>query len=397
MLNEAVILAGGQASRLGPLAAEIPKVLLPVAGRPFIDHLVWNIRRHGIRRVVFALGRHSDQVVAHLGDGGAFGIEALYAVEDEPLGTGGALALAAQQLRGDEALVINGDTLFEVNYLDLALLRRQTGASVVVGLRAVDDVSRFGAVTLEGTRVSAFSEKGRSGPGFVNSGVYVIGRDAFDRLAEGPSSLETGLLVPLTTDGGLAARAYRGTFIDIGVPEALEEAQTLVSAWSRKPAVFFDRDGVLNDDVGYVHAPEQFRWMPGAREAVKAANDAGSLAIVVTNQAGIGRGYYTEADFEAFSRWIEVQLAEIGAHLDATYFCPHHPEAALPPYLVACDCRKPKPGMILQAAADWDVDLERSVLIGDKDSDMAAAEAAGVRAVRYLGGDVAAFVESVVG
>ena len=397
MLTEAVILAGGQATRLGSLAADVPKALLPVAGRPFVDHLVWNVRRHGIRRVVFAVGRHSEQVVAHLGDGAALGIEALYAVEEEPLGTGGALALAARQVSGDEVLVLNGDTLFEFNYLDLAMLRDRTATGVAVALRKVDDVARFGAVTLEGDLITAFAEKERTGPGLVSAGVYVISTDALANRPEGPWSLETGMLAPLAAEGALGGRAYEGTFVDIGVPDALDAAQAIVADWRRKPAVFFDRDGVLNEDRGHVHTPEEFAWMPGAVEAVKAVNDAGHLAIVVTNQAGIGRGYYTEAQFEGFSAWIGAGLAAGGAHLDATYYCPHHPEAARPPYLVACDCRKPEPGMILRAAHDWDIDLQRSVMIGDNDKDMLAAAAAGVRGVRYVSGDVAALVRSVLG
>jgi D,D-heptose 1,7-bisphosphate phosphatase len=395
VLNEAVILAGGRDASPDP--AGVPDPLLPVAGRPFIDHLIWNVRRHGVRRVVFAVGRHAEQVAAHVGDGSAYGIEALHVLGDEALGDGEALAPAGRHLTGDEVLVVHADALFDINYLDLALLRRETAASVAVALREVDDVSGLGAVNLEGTRVTAFAGNGQSGPGLLDSGVYVVGGGALGKILEGAWSLETGPLAALAAEGGVAARAYRGTFVRIGVPGTFDAAQELVSAWRDKPAVFLDRDGVINEDVGYAHTPEQFRWMPGAREAVKAVNDAGWLAIVVTNQAGIGRGYYTEVEFAAFSAWIDARLAEAGAHLDATYFCPHHPDAALPPYRVACDCRKPGPGLILRAAEDWGVDLGRSVLVGDKDSDLAAAEAAGVPAVRYSGGDVAALVGSIVG
>lgn len=389
MLTEAVILAGGEASRLGELAVATPKILMPVGGRPFVEHLLWNVRRHGIRRVVFATGRLGEEVAAHVGDGTRFGVEAHYAREPEPLGTGGAARLALPLLESDRFLLLNGDTLFDVNYLDLALLvAHHATADVAVALREVPDVSRYGRVVLDGDRVTAFGEKSHAGPGLVNGGAYVIDRRVLEALPEGRSSLETdvlGLLAPLDR---LAGRAYDGFFLDIGVPECLGAAQTLVPEWRRKPAVFFDRDGVINEDAGYTHTPGAFHFKPGAAEAVKLVNDAGLLAIVVTNQAGIGRGYYSEDDFAAFTDWIGERLAECGAHVDATYFCPHHPTHAVGPYLCECDCRKPAPGMLLRAIEEWDVDVPRSVMVGDKPKDAEAAEAAGLRSVLYTGGDL---------
>ena len=134
----------------------------------------------------------------------------------------------------------------------------------------------------------------------------------------------------------------------------------------------------------------------GAREAVKLANDAGWLVIVVTNQAGIGRGLYTEEEFAAFTRWISDRLAEAGAHIDATYYCPHHPVHGQGRYLVACDCRKPAPGMLERAIAEWDVDVSRSWVIGDSQSDLEAARAVGLGATLFDGTDLLAAVRSVV-
>lgn len=160
-------------------------------------------------------------------------------------------------------------------------------------------------------------------------------------------------------------------------------------AGSARAAVLFDRDGVLNLDEGYAYDPARLIWVDGAREAVLAVNRAGALALVVTNQSGIGRGYYTEAQMNAFHAAMVAELAAIGARIDAFYFCPFHEDAAEDRYRHADHPdRKPNPGMLLRAMADHGVDPGRAVMIGDKPSDMEAAGRAGVRGVRFSGGDL---------
>ncbi|WP_293678545.1 HAD family hydrolase [uncultured Phenylobacterium sp.] len=161
----------------------------------------------------------------------------------------------------------------------------------------------------------------------------------------------------------------------------------------RKPALFLDRDGVLNEDRGYVHRWEDFRWVPGARETVAAFNRAGWLVIVVTNQSGVGRGYYTEADMHALHERMQADLADAGGRIDAFYHASQHPEAESPAYRHPDPpLRKPNPGMILQALADWPIDREASLLIGDKPSDLEAALRAGVRSALFEGGNLLAFL-----
>ena len=158
---------------------------------------------------------------------------------------------------------------------------------------------------------------------------------------------------------------------------------------SLRPALFLDRDGVLNEDRGYVSRWEDFAWIPGAREAVAAFNAAGWLVIVVTNQSGVGRGYYSEADMHALHARMSDELAAVGGRVDAFYFAPHHPQAPLEAYRHPDPPdRKPNPGMILRALADFPIDRARSVLVGDKTSDMEAAARAGVRGLLFTGGDL---------
>ena len=162
-----------------------------------------------------------------------------------------------------------------------------------------------------------------------------------------------------------------------------------------KPALFLDRDGVLNEDQGYVHRWEDFRWISGAREAVAAFNRAGWLVIVVTNQSGVGRGFYTEAAVHALHAHMQADLGAIGAHIDAFYHAPQHPEASEDAYRHPDPpLRKPNPGMILQALGDWPIDREASLLVGDKPSDLEAASRAGIKGVLFSGGDLAEFLEA---
>lgn len=159
-----------------------------------------------------------------------------------------------------------------------------------------------------------------------------------------------------------------------------------------RPAAFLDRDGTLNVDVGYACRPEQITWGPGAVAALRRLNAAGWWVFVVTNQAGVAYGLYDEATVQALHRWMAEDLARQGARVDAFHYCPHHPDRGYAPYRIACDCRKPAPGLLLQAMAAFPVDLRRSFMLGDKPSDVAAGEAAGIAAALYGGGDLDAVV-----
>jgi D-glycero-D-manno-heptose 1,7-bisphosphate phosphatase len=164
----------------------------------------------------------------------------------------------------------------------------------------------------------------------------------------------------------------------------------------KKPAVFFDRDGVLNEDTGYLFQPEKVRWIEGAREAVRAVNDAGYFAFVVTNQSGVARGLYEEEHVLALHRWMADELAKVGARIDAFEYCPYHPEGEVDRYRRVSERRKPAPGMIIDLLDRFHVDRRRSILIGDKPTDLEAARAAGVAGHLFPGGNLEEFVRRVL-
>ena len=177
---------------------------------------------------------------------------------------------------------------------------------------------------------------------------------------------------------------YKSFFLDIGIPFTLSEAQSLIPKWRSKSALLLDRDGVINIDFGYVHSMNNFKWISGAKETIKMANDLGILVIVITNQAGIARGIYSERQFKLFSKEINNELKDFGAHIDATYFCPHHPTEGINKYKINCKCRKPKNGLIKKAILDWKLQKRKCFLIGDKESDIIAAKKSGIESQQFF-------------
>lgn len=161
--------------------------------------------------------------------------------------------------------------------------------------------------------------------------------------------------------------------------------------------IFFDRDGTLNVDKDYLYRIEDFEWLEDAPQAIRWANERGFLVIVITNQSGVARGYFTEEDVRRLHAWMNADLVRFGAHIDAFYYCPHLPNGSVAAYAKDCECRKPKPGLIERACTDFDIDREASILVGDKSRDVECAEAAGVRGVLYEGGSLVTLLERELG
>jgi D-glycero-D-manno-heptose 1,7-bisphosphate phosphatase len=389
--RQGVILVGGLGTRLGALTQTTPKPMIEVAGRPFVEHVIAHLARFGLEEILLLAGYRGEAFAVAYAGREMFGASLSVLVEPEPLGTGGALRFASDRL-SQRFLLANGDTFFDADLGDLV----GGGDGHVILLRRIEDASRYGTVEVgDDGLVRSFREKvaDATGPALINAGCYLLGRDQVLSLIERlPCSFETHVLPRLVADGALRAIVREGYFVDMGLPASLEGARVALLECRRKPVVFLDRDGVLNKDAGYTHRVEDLELVQGAAEAVGAINAAGCYAIVVSNQAGIARGYYPESAARAFNRALRERMMDLGARLDAVYFCPHHPQGTVAGLATVCECRKPKPGLLVAAAKDWPIDTSRSFLVGDMASDVEAARAFGIPGHRFEGGNLAAFV-----
>jgi len=387
--RQAVVLVGGRGTRLGSLTDTTPKPILSIKGRPFLSYVVAELARQGYTNVLLLAGYQAQAVVDFALSYSTAECKVSCIVEECPLGTGGALKNAVSYL-DEHFLLLNGDTLFDINLIDF-IVPCLVSNMARIALRRVADTSRFGRVLLQDGLISALSEKGTSGEGLINGGIYFLKRECLEFLPAGVSSLEKDLFPSLIASQKLEGREYSKFFLDIGIPSDFQSAQVSVSQCLTRPAVFFDRDGVLNEDVKYLSTREHFRWIDGAKFAIKELNDLGYYVFVVTNQAGVARGYYDVASVEALHAWMQEELREIGAHVDAFYFCPHHPD-----FTGACQCRKPEPGMLLQAMKEWPILNKDSFLIGDNSWDIDASKRAGISGYLFTGGNLYNFINKFI-
>ena len=394
-MKQAVILADGLGTRLGELTASTPKPLLEVGGRPFLKYSIDHLVRHGIQHVILVVGTHAHHFRNFKAQINPNHVR-LDIVSDVPIGgTGGALRFASSLL-ADQFLLLNGDSYFDFNLLDLASPSWTDDIVARIALRRVTDSARYGSVALEDGRVTQFGEKSGSGDGLINGGVYWLRKSLLDQDASGSMSIENDIFPKAAAAGRLGGAVYDGAFIDIGTPEDFQRSQSLLPQWQRRPAAFLDRDGIVNHDTGYVWHPNNYKWLEGSDRAIKRLNDLGYYVFIVTNQAGVARGLYKTEDIERLHAYINKTLMTQGAHIDAFYYCPHHPDFGDGEYRQNCACRKPNPGMMLQAMNEWPVDLSRSFMIGDKDTDMQAAEAAGIPTRRlFLSGSIESAMQEV--
>lgn len=383
--REAIVLAGGFGTRLAHVVPDVCKPMAPVACRPFLRFIMDQLAAAGFDRAVVADGYRREQIEGFFGSAYR-GMAIEYSPEVTPLLTGGAVRRALGRCESDWVFVLNGDTWLDVDFAAMEAVASDApeDASAVIAVKRMHGFERYGTVDVDadGT-LTAFHEKRPCEEGLINAGVYLLRRDALDNMPE-KFSLESDYFERVVGDGSLRAAECAGGFIDIGVPEDYELAQTMLAPLAKSwKLAMFDRDGTINVDTGHLHEPEKLKLIPSTVDIMRGySDDPDYKVVVVTNQAGIAKGLYTEADMRHLHRYMEDELDGLGVHVDAWYFCPHHPD-----YTGPCGCRKPAPGMLLAAMHDFDAKPSGCVMYGDMPTDRLAAKSAGIEFTLAKDGD----------
>jgi D-glycero-D-manno-heptose 1,7-bisphosphate phosphatase len=393
MLEQAVFLVGGRGSRLGRLTDSMPKPCLDVGGRPFIDYLIETAVRHGIVDIVLLAAYRAD-VLRNLWGETSPGAERIARAgarvriveEPTPSGTAGALWHARGLLR-DPFLLANGDSYFDINWLDLLTVPAAEDWLGRIALRVVADATRYGRVELAGARVASFAGGGRGGSGCINAGLYVLRRAVAERIERMPASLELDILPALAAAGRLYGRAYDRFFIDIGIPEALAHADRVMGGVWRRPAALLVMDGVVRTGSERLRRSGQGAWAPSAQAAIKLLNDLGYLVIVLADAP-------EDADREQRAVCVRLplpmaaELQEIGAHVDC---CDEWRQAGGPD-----DRGGAAANRALARLRQWPANGADCFLISGSASDVAAAKAGGLAAYLFDGRNLLDFVQGIL-
>lgn len=394
---KAVILAGGRGERLAPLTDRVPKPMLPVGGKPLLVHQLKVLKRHGVDEVYLTLGHGAGIIRDFLGDGEEFGVAIGYVEEKSPLGTaGGVKALA--QLLPEDFLLVYGDLLFDVSLSDLYDFHQQKGGIATLMVHPNDHPTDSDLLEIDDeSRVEAIYRKPhdqRYLPNLSNAAIYVLSPDIFAHIPSGRKTDFMHDIFPALLRTGHKIHAYRSAEYvkDMGTRERLYAVRSdyergklaYLSKKRARPAVFLDRDGTLIQEVDLLHRVEDLRLFPFAAAALKKLNDAGILAILLTNQPVVARNLCSLQELAVIHNKMEGLLAAgSGAYLDDIFACPHHPHSGYPEenpaYKRECSCRKPATGMIEAAAALYNIDLASSWMIGDTTVDIQTGRNAGLR------------------
>lgn len=393
-----VIMAGGRGTRIASVNAEVPKPMIEIAGKPILHWQIECLCAQGYTDIILSVGHLSHIIQTYFGDGSAFGVSIAYVVETEPLGTAGALHFLRGRVQED-FLLLNGDLIFDVDIGRFYERHKALGGMATLLTHPNDHPYDSGIILADDSnRVTEWLHKEDARTFYrnrVNAGLHFLSPAILDLFVEKKRvDLDRDILQPMIASGTLFAYDSPEYIKDVGTPgrffaveqdikDGIVHGKNLAN---RQRAVFLDRDGTLNKYVGFLRDIDTFELVDGAADFVRRINAKGYLAIVVTNQPVIARGEVTTEQLETIHNKMETLLGQQGAYVDAIYYCPHHPHSGYagerPEYKIDCTCRKPKPGMLLDAAHKYNIDLAASYMVGDSDADMEAGRAAGCTPVR---------------
>ena len=412
-----IIMAGGRGTRISELFPDIPKPLIKIANKPILEWEIESLVKQGFSDIIITVSYLYEKIEEYFGTGERWGARIEYFVEDQPLGNAGALFKLREELGNEPFLLLNADAMFDVDFNRMVKFHREHGGLITLfthpnshpydsGLIIADNSNSVVSwLTKEDIRPVYYKNR-------VNAGLHVINPSALDMLnidieKIGTVDEKTGktikvdldrqVLKPLCGTGKIFCYDSPEYVKDMGTPDRFEAVckdfeNGVVAAKNlanKQKAVFLDRDGTVNIYKGFLRHVEDFELIPGIAEAIKKINASGYLCIVVTNQPVIARGEVTIDELDTIHKKMETELGLKGAYIDGLYYCPHHPhkgyEGEVPELKIECECRKPKPGMLLKAAEDFNIDLSQSYMVGDSENDIRAGIDAGCKSILVNG------------
>ena len=362
-------MAGGKGTRIAQVNATVPKPMIPIEGKPILEYQIETLKKQGYTDIILIVGHMGNVIQKYFGDGSAFGVQISYIVEEQPLGTAGALYFLKDEIQND-FLLLNGDIIFDVDiqkFLEYHCNQR-TAATILThpnshpydsGIIIADDKNRVTNWLHKEDERLWYKNR-------VNAGLHMFSPRIFESFHEAKKcDLDRDVLKPLIKEGELSVYDSPEYIKDMGTPDryyaVIEDIKSgKVSAKNLKnkqKAIFLDRDGTINKYVGFLTDINEFELLDGVTEAIKMINESGYLAIVVTNQPVIARGEVSVEELQEIHNKMETLLGQAGAYIDDIFYCPHHPhkgyEGERPEYKIECECRKPKPGMLFAAAEKY--------------------------------------------
>lgn len=392
-----VVIAGGQGTRIATVNSEIPKAMIPIGEKPILEYEVEMAKRYGYTDFLFIIGYMGDQISSYFGTGEKWGVTIEYYQETKPLGTAGALGFLKDKL-SEDFFVFYGDTVMDFDMQAMLEFHEQKNADATLFLHPNDHPYDSDIVDLDNhNRVRHFynkpHEQGFISRNMVNAALFILKPSILDKIEIGVKSHIEKDVLPKCLDAGMKLYGYISfEYIkDMGTPgryyavcdDVISGKCLRMNRKNQRTAVFLDRDGVISREIDLLCKPEQLELIEGAAEAIKYINEKGWLAVMVTNQPVIARNLCDCETLDYIHAKLETLLGERRAYLNAIYYCPHHPDSGYPEerkeYKIKCTCRKPAPGMLLQAAKDWNINIKESIMIGDRDSDVMAGKNAGCK------------------
>ena len=402
-----VIMAGGKGTRIQSVVSDIPKPMIKIGKIPVLEYEIKNLVKQGFTDIIITVSHLGHIIKEYFGDGSFWGANITYYEEEYPLGNGGALFFLRRQLDSD-FLLLNADVVFDVDFHRFVKFHKEKGGLVTLFTHPNSHPYDSGLIIAdENGKVKKWLAKEEERPKYyknlVNAGLHIINPAVLDMVDVGniysrktdviseKIDLDRQILKPLVQMGQVFSYNSPEYVKDMGTPDRLQVVEKdfltgrikAKNLRNKQRAIFLDRDGTINIYKGFLRNINDFELIQGIGDAIQRINEQGYLAIVVTNQPVIARGELSKEELEEIHNRMETELGREGAYLDGIYVCPHHPDKGYEGEVVGlkidCACRKPKPGMLLCAEKDFNINLEESWMVGDRESDIKAGRAAGCK------------------